>query len=320
MFHPRLAMTGMFNPASPQAQAISELFIIVLGICAVILVVVVAIITYAIVRSLRERARGEEAPDAVEHEYVWLEAIWTAIPLGIVAVIFVLSVGAARESDPAPEGPPDVIVRGHQWWWEVEYPDKGIMSANEIHLPVDTNVHIELLSGDVIHDFWVPQLSRKIDVVPGRVHHVAFTPKQTGLYEGVCAEFCGVQHAWMRFDVVVHTAAEFEVWLAAQALPADPPQTPEGRAGLAVYQSETCNACHTLKGLPTATPPKQVGPDLTHLASRRLIGSGVLVNTKANLEKWMKDPQAIKEGCHMPDFQLSVEDADALATFLNGLQ
>lgn len=313
-------MTGMFNPASPQAHAISELFIVVLAICAVIFVVVVTIITYAIVRSLRERARGEEAPDAVETELVWLEALWTAIPLGIVIAIFVLSVGAARESDPTPEGPPDVIVRGHQWWWEVEYPNEGIMSANELHVAVDTKVHLELVSADVIHDFWVPDLSRKIDVVPGRVHHLVFTPEETGRYEGACAEFCGVQHAWMRFDVVVHTTEEFEAWLAAQALPAGPPATAKARSGLAVYENETCNACHTLKGLPTNAPPMQVGPDLTHLASRRLIGSGVLTNNEANLERWMKDPQAIKDGCHMPDFQLSDQDAAALAAYLHGLK
>ncbi|MGB5809523.1 MAG: cytochrome c oxidase subunit II [Polyangiales bacterium] len=310
----------MFDPVSPQASAISDLFILVLWICAAILVVVVSIIAYAIIRAIRERRRGQEAPDAVENDHAWLEAIWTAIPLAIVAAIFVLSVGAARDSDPVPEGPPDVVVRGHQWWWEVEYPGSGVVSANEVHVPVGTKVHLQLESGDVIHDFWVPALSRKIDVVPGRVHHLVFTPEEPGLYEGVCAEFCGVQHAWMRFDVVVHPVEEFEAWLEAQSKPAEPPSTAQARAGLAVYTGETCNACHALSGLPDKSRPMQVGPDLTHLASRRLIGSGVLPNSEANLAKWMKNPQAIKEGCHMPNFQFSTEDTAALAAFLHGLK
>lgn len=310
----------MFDPVSPEATAISDLFVLVLWICAAILAVVVAIITYAIVRALRERAHGREAPDAVEHDHAWLEALWTAIPLGIVITIFVLSISAARESDPTPEGPPDVVVRGHQWWWEVEYPGAGVMSANEIHIPANTRVHLQLESGDVIHDFWVPKLSRKIDVIPGRVHHLVFSVDEPGRYDGACAEFCGVQHAWMRFDVVVHAPADFEAWLEAQAEPADPPSTPEAEAGLAVYQSETCDACHALKGVPTKGLPMQVGPDLTHVASRRLIGSGVLVNDEANLEKWMKDPQAVKEGCHMPNFQLSTHDSRSLAAYLHGLQ
>lgn len=310
----------MFDPVSPQASAISDLFVLILWICAGILAVVVAIITYAIVRALRERARGEEAPDAVENDYPMLEAIWTAIPLGIVIAIFVVSVSAARESDPVPQGPPDIVVRGHQWWWEVEYPGSGVMTANEVHLPVGKTIHAELVSGDVIHDFWIPQLSRKIDVVPGRVHHVVFQPEKTGVYEGICAEFCGVQHAWMRFDVFVHTEEEFEAWLAAQAKPAEVPSSPEAKAGLKVYERETCSTCHALNGVPHEGVPMQVGPDLTHVASRRLLGAGVLVNDEANLARWMKNPQVIKEGCHMPNFQLSDQDAEALASYLHGLK
>ena len=313
-------MTGMFSPVSPQADAISELFLTVLVICGVIFVIVASVVTYAIVRSLRERARGKQPPDATENENSTLEAIWTAIPVAIVVGIFVLSVRAADEADPAEQGPPDVIVRGHQWWWEVEYPGKGVITANEVHLPVGKTVHVQVESADVVHDFWLPELSRKIDAIPGRENRILFTPRQTGRYEGICAEFCGDQHAWMRFEAVVHEPADYDAWLEAQARPADPPVSDDARAGLAVYRRETCDRCHTLRGATPGAAPIQIGPDLTHLASRRMFGAGVLANDEANLVAWLKDPQAIKEGCHMPNFQLSDEDAAVLAAYLSGLQ
>ncbi len=313
-------MIGMFDPISPQAHAISDLFILVLGVCAVIFAVVTAIVAYAILRSRRERARGEAPADAVENDNHWLEAAWTAIPLLIVAGIFVLSVRVAGISDPAFEGPPDVIVRGHQWWWEIEYPGTGVITANELHIPVDQRMHLLIESGDVLHDFWVPSLSRKIDMVPGRDNHLVFAAQTPGRYEGACAEFCGDQHAWMRLEVFVHARPKFDAWLAAQALPAAPPETLDAQAGLEIYNRETCSSCHMLRGAEVVTEPVGIGPDLTHLASRNLIGAGVLVNDEANLYAWLKDPQAIKEGCHMPNFQLTDRETAQLTAYLSNLQ
>jgi len=310
----------MFDPASPQATAISDLFLSVWIACAVVFVVVVAIITYAIVRAARERARGIEVRDAEEHELGWLEVVWTAIPLLIVAGIFVFSVRAANESDPSPQGPPDVIMRGHQWWWEVEYPEHGVVTANELHVPVGVTVQVQVESADVIHNFWLPALSRKIDAIPGRINHVSFRPERTGRFEGICAEFCGDQHAWMRFDTFVHEKGDYEAWLAAQALPARPPSSPVAEAGRKIYLRETCNRCHVLRGLPTEGAPVQIGPDLTHLASRRMLGAGVLTNGREHLQAWLKNPQAIKEGCHMPNFQFSDEEAAELASYLSSLR
>jgi cytochrome c oxidase subunit 2 len=212
-----------------------------------------------------------------------------------------------------------VIVTGHQWWWEVEYPSAGVVTANELHLPVGRKVHLQIESADVIHDFWVPALSRKIDMVPGRENHLFFEVERTGRYDGVCAEFCGSQHGWMRFDVFVHEPTDFEAWLAGQAKSAKAPSRDPARAGLEIYLRETCDRCHTLRGAPTDAPPIDIGPDLTHFASRRLLGAGVLENDRDNLYEWLKNPQAIKEGCHMPNFQLSDDDAAALAAYLSGL-
>jgi cytochrome c oxidase subunit 2 len=310
----------MFDPVSPQAGAISQLFVAVLIICAVIFVVVVAIVAYAIVRALRERARGEQPPDGVESENRWLEISWTAIPLAIVTGIFVFSVVTARHSDPDPDGPPDIIVRGHQWWWEVVYPNQGFATANELHLPVGEKLHLQIESADVIHDFWVPELSRKVDMIPGKQNHLVFEIDQAGTFEGACAEYCGTQHAWMRLQVFARSPEEHQAWLIAQAMPAKDPKSEPARAGLDLYSKETCSSCHTLRGVFKRSSPVGIGPDLTHLASRQRLGAGVLRNDQDNLFKWLKDPQRIKQGCLMPNFQLSDQDAKALAAYLGGLQ
>jgi cytochrome c oxidase subunit 2 len=310
----------MFDPASPQAEAISQLFVAVLITCAGIFLLVVSIVTYAIVRALRERARGEQPPDAIESENRWLEITWTAIPVAIVSGIFVLSVVTAKHSDPGADGPADIIVRGHQWWWEVVYPKEGFATANELHVPVGQKVHLQIESADVIHDFWVPELSRKIDMIPGKENHVVFEVEQPGRYEGACAEYCGTQHAWMRLEVFARRPDEHEAWLAAQAQPAQAPQNGSARAGLDVYSKETCSSCHTLRGVSARTSSVDIGPDLTHLASRRLLGAGILQNDQRHLFEWLKDPQRIKEGCLMPTFQFSNKDATSLATYLSGLQ
>lgn len=316
----RLAPTAMFDPASPQADAIAQLFVAVLIICAVIFIVVVAIVSYAIVRALRERARGELAPDAEESENRWIEITWTAIPLMIVSGIFVFSIVTAGHSDPMPEGPPDVIVRGHQWWWEVVYPKRGFATANELHIPVGQKVHLQIESADVIHDFWVPELSRKVDMIPGKENHLVFEVEEPGQYEGACAEYCGTQHAWMRLEVFARPPDEHEAWLSAQALPAKEPQSSAARAGKDLYSRETCGSCHTLRGVSQRTSPVDIGPDLTHFASRRRIGGGVSKNDQRHLFEWLKNPQRIKEGCLMPDFQLSDDDAASLAAYLSDLQ
>jgi len=207
----------MFDPVTPQADAISHLFVAVLIICAVIFLLVVSIVTYAIVRALRERARGEQAPDGVESENRWLEITWTAVPLAIVTGIFVFSIVTASHSDPGDDGPPDIIVRGHQWWWEVVYPKEGFATANELHIPVGQQVHLQLESADVIHDFWVPELSRKIDMIPGKENHLVFEVDRPGRYPGACAEYCGTGHSDMHTWVVVHEPGGFERRLAQQA-------------------------------------------------------------------------------------------------------
>jgi cytochrome c oxidase subunit 2 len=182
-------------------------------------------------------------------------------------------------SDPAPDQPPDLTIIGHQWWWEVRYPD-GAVAANEIHIPTQSNLLVRLESADVIHDLWVPQLGRKMDMIPGHPNLMWIRADTPGEYLGACAEYCGAEHAWMRIQVEAQTTADFEKWLEQQRLPAPAPGSDLERRGLQIFTQKTCVNCHTIKGL---NPDTSVAPDLTHVAGRATIGTGVLKNTPQSL-------------------------------------
>jgi cytochrome c oxidase subunit 2 len=300
----------IFHPMSPQAGAITGLFSVVLIICGVILLIVTGSVGYCI---LRCRAK-EGAPEPKQvFGYKRLEVIWTAVPFLIVVFIFSLTARVMSSSDPAKGGNPDLIVTGHQWWWDVRYPGEGIHAANEIHIPVGKQLLLRLESADVLHDFWVPQLSRKIHAVPGHPNQLWLEADQPGTYMGECAEYCGTQHAWMRFLVIAQPQVEFDAWAREQlqSMPAHEGATAE--AGRKVFQQFTCINCHSLAGISTNGT---AGPDLTHLAGRETLAGGVLGNTPENVARWLKNPQAIKQGCLMPDFKLTDEQTRDLADFL----
>lgn len=314
-----------FSELSPQAQAITELAWTTIWILSVIFLVVFGSIGYILVR-FRERP-GAPTP-APNHGHKTIEITWTVIPFLIVLYLSWLNYEVMYRSNPPVEvsganaGPavpqePDLRVIGHQWWWEVRYPN-GVVSANEVHLPVGRKSLVRLWSEDVIHDFWVPDLGPKMDVVPGedsaeRSTHVYLEPLQTGVYEGVCAEFCGNQHAWMRFKVFVHTPEEYEAWLQAQAAPPEDPDGDLARQGERLYQELACLSCHASEGLPGEP---DFAPDLTYVARRASLGAGVLPNSRENLARWLKDPQVYKPGSLMPDFNLTDEQVDALVAYL----
>jgi cytochrome c oxidase subunit II len=213
-----------------------------------------------------------------------------------------------------------IHVTGKQWWWRVQYADGNgfIETANELRLPVGQRVELQLSSPDVIHSFWVPSIAGKMDVIPGRITRLALEPTRIGVFRGACAEYCGTSHALMAFAVVVVDAAEFAEWLDAQAQPAQPPQDALTRDGHAVFLASGCTACHTIRG---TAATGQIGPDLTHLASRLRIGAGTLPNTPSALATWIGQTDRVKPAVHMPAFRaLTSDELTSLTGYLSGLR
>jgi len=304
----------VFNPASPQGRAISELFFVVLLICGVILAIVTGLVAYNIIR---HRARpGEGEPRQIFGNRS-LEILWTVVPFLALVWIFVITVRAMQASDAPASGPADLTVVGHQWWWEVRYREPAFVTANEIHIPVGKRLSVQLEAADVIHDFWAPQLARKMDMIPGLTNHIWLQADRAGTYLGACAEYCGAEHAWMRFLVIAQPPAEFAAWAAHQAERAPAPSSAPEEQGRDVFLQMTCVNCHSIEGVSTTT---NVAPDLTHLATRRTLGAGVLQNTPADLTRWLKDPQAIKPGCKMPNLNLTKAQVNNLVSYFESLQ
>jgi cytochrome c oxidase subunit 2 len=215
----------------------------------------------------------------------------------------------------------NVKAIGHQWWWEFRYPDQSIITAEELVVPVNTNIEVALESNDVEHGFWAPELFGKVDAVPGYTNRVRFTPTTASqyYYGGQCTQFCGLEHAQMRFAVVVRTADDFKNWVAYQKAPAASPDTLTGdaAAGQKLFASLPCVGCHTIQGTAAAGV---VGPNLTHVASRGFIAGGVLANTPATLAAWIKDPQSVKPGNDMPTLGLSDTQVGQLVAYLSTLK
>jgi cytochrome c oxidase subunit 2 len=276
---------------------------------------VTAWVTLAIIKF---RRRPEDARKAKKvFGNLPIEILWTAIPLLIVISLFFLTVKTMIELDP-PSGDqdPDIIVTGHQWWWEFQYPKSGVVTANEIHLPIHKKILLRVTSADVIHSFWVPALARKIDAIPGRKNYIYFEASKPGIYHGFCSEFCGTQHAGMRITAVAQTEEDFKTWERAQLKV--PPEPTEGIAaqGAKLFAEKTCYNCHAIAG---TGANNNVGPDLTFVATRLTLGAGVLKNSPENLAAWLHNPNTYKPGSHMPNFQLTPGEIKALVAYLEGL-
>lgn len=239
-----------------------------------------------------------------------MEILWTVVPLLIVSVLFVITVRAMVLIDAPQVGgqTPDLVVTGHQWWWDARYPN-GVVVTGDIHIPAGRRWLVRIESTDVIHDFWVPELARKMDAVPGRPSYVWLEADRPGIYLGTCSEFCGAQHAWMRFRVIAESQVSFETWLKAEAQVA--PVTER------LFDEKGCRKCHTLTA---AEPSTGKGPSLAHLASREFLGGGISRNTPENLRLWLTNPQAAKPGNRMPDTPLTPEERDGLLTFMESLR
>jgi cytochrome c oxidase subunit II len=242
-----------------------------------------------------------------------LIAVGVALPISLLTALFVWSDLFVTNSTAAPKkGSAAMTIRviGHQWWWEVRYDGSRAVTANEIHIPTHTRIDVVGTTGDVIHSFWVPELNRKIDLIPGRENHVLLESNRAGTFRGQCSEFCGLQHAHMSVLVIAQPRAAFDQWLAAESRDATN-QPPDA------FAKGSCDDCHTIRG---TSAHGDVGPDLTHLASRRTLAALTIPNTPANLARWIREPQHVKPGNVMPDLHLSDADWRALATYVRSLR
>jgi cytochrome c oxidase subunit 2 len=302
-----------FDPVTRQGLEISNLFGFELVVSALLLALVLG---WLIVALVRFRAPPGEADEPAQvHGHRGLEIAWTATPALILAVVFFWMLQTMRGVDAAQPGAPRLYVIGHQWWWEYAYPDLGVITANELHVPVGVGLAIDLESRDVIHSFFVPHFGLMRDAVPGKTNHLSLSVDRAGTFDGVCTQFCGAQHAWMRQRITAEPRDQFDAWVAQQRQPA----SASGAPGQQVFLQNTCVSCHAIRGLPA---PAQVGPDLTHFGSRSTLGAGVLDNTPANLRSWIRNPHSIKPGVLMPAFgaSLSDQDLDALVDYLESLK
>jgi len=296
---------------------------LVLSITAGIFLVVAGLLLYALLR-FRHRAGDANATQEPPQIYgsTQIELSWTVIPILIVVMLFLATarVILTTQNAPKPAAALDVTVIGHQFWWEYRYPKLGIVTANELHIPVSdpkhpTPTYLAMSSADTDHSFWVPRLAGKTDLIPNRVNTMWMDPEAAGLYLGQCAQYCGTQHAKMLIRVYADTPAEFAAWVAHQQQPAvESDSVPEGRS---VFQHTACISCHTVAG---TIATGRFGPDLTHVASRDTIASGAVPNTPANLRAFVNDPAQFKPGSLMPAMHLNDHDLDAVTAYLTTLK
>jgi cytochrome c oxidase subunit 2 len=305
------------NSRSRQASDISTLWWWMLAVAAAVFLGAVVMLGIGYLR------RSPGLPFVGEREGVatgLVVVFGMAIPIVILVALFIVANLTVMNATSAPKaGSTAMTIRviGHQWFWEVRYPGTPAVTANEIHIPTDTRVNVRVTTDDVIHSFWVPQLNRKIDLIPGRGNRVLLETGTPGVYRGQCAEFCGLQHAHMGLSVFAQRPERFRAWLANEARPRVAPANAVARSGERAFMSNQCASCHTLRG--TAATGR-VGPDLTHVGSRATIAAETLVNNPDNLARWVRDPQSIKPGAKMPGLHLTPGQLGAIVPYLEGLK
>jgi cytochrome c oxidase subunit II len=314
-----MSPTNIFAPVSTPAESIFGLSIFVLLTVAAIFIVVFSLLAYAAVR-FRNKQGDDSSEPAQIYGSTQVELAWTVIPVLIVVALFLATarVIVSIQNAPRPPGALEVIVTGHQYWWEYRYPQLNIVTANELHVPVSGPAHptptfLTLLSADTDHSFWVPRLGGKTDLIPNHPNQMWIDPHETGVFLGQCAQYCGTQHAKMLLRVYVQSPEEFERWVHEQQQTARPASS----FGERVFESTACVNCHTVSGTPAIG---KFGPDLTHLMSRETIASGAASNTPETLRLWIKNPDAIKPGSKMPAMGLNDQDLDLVTTYLETLR
>lgn len=297
-----------------------DVFLQVLWISAGIFIIVTGLILIAIVKGRKRSELPKQDFGSHKKEIFWMIGpILILLWLTAISAKLILTMNAVPKAHPSRDATADadLLVIGHQWWWEIKYNGSGVTGANEIHIPTGKKIRVKLESADVIHCFWVPQLARKMDVIPGRDNYIWLEANKPGIYQGRCAEFCGTQHAWMNFKVYAHDDEEYEKWLAGEKVTPGKPAESDAVAGERLFFSQTCVNCHSIQGTEAKAA---IGPDLTYMARRKEIGGGVIENSTENLGRWLKNPQAIKPGCKMPNFNLSDKQVEQLVHYLESLK
>jgi cytochrome c oxidase subunit II len=296
------------DPAGHPERSISNLFWVMFGVAIVGFGLIVFLLFLGWVRRAQPSlpgGRGEAAATRI------VLGFGVALPIVLLSALFIWSDFFVMRSTAAPargSTPLTIHVIGHQWWWEVRYDNSTAVTANEIHIPVGTRVGVVLTTADVIHSFWVPELNRKVDMIPGTENRLLLIADHPGVYRGQCAEFCGLQHANMAVEVVAQPKAQFDAWLAHNEQPA---------AHGSLLFAQNCSGCHAIRGTSSRAT---VGPDLTHFASRRTIAAATFANTPQNLREWLRDPQHVKPGNRMPNLRLSDADWAALQRYVDSLR
>jgi cytochrome c oxidase subunit II len=308
----------VLTPEGPGAAAIETLWWWLFWMTIIPATFVIGLCLYAVHRG-RRRSRVSDAPASRDVAIIlWLGA---AMPLAVLIVLLIQSFRTGQATNEPPE-PPAVTIEivGHKFWWEIRYPDHGIVTANEIHIPVGQVVRTVLWSADVIHSFWVPALHGKIDNLPGRVNEFWLRADRAGEHLGFCAEFCGTQHALMRVLVIAQPPDEFAAWIDERRRPAVIPEDPVAARGQGVFTQGACHVCHSVRGVFEPPPDGPAGPDLTHFGQRRTLGSAIMPNTPENLARWIHDPHLHKPGVRMPASPMDPADLEALVTYLQSLR
>lgn len=314
---------NVLDAQGAQAHHIERLFWFMLIVCLVAFTLTIAALAFGAAKSYTSGTKPPEPFEDKQGDERAKKFVAVAIALtviGLFSFLIASVITGKRAEGITSKNPISIQVIGHQWWWEIRYlnsdPSMIVTSANEVHVPVGVPIVIQTSSADVIHSFWVPNLFGKRDLIPGYQGTIWFKADHEGVYRGQCAEYCGHQHAHMAFYVIVEPVANFQQWLEQQVKPAPEPADPVATRGREVFLTGPCVMCHTIRG---TTAGSHVGPDLTHLASRRTIAAGTLPNSRGNLAGWILDSQRIKPGNRMPPNNLSGDDLNALLTYLQTL-
>jgi cytochrome c oxidase subunit 2 len=312
-----LAGQNVLHPHSPAEHSISVLWWVMLGGAWIGLTLVAVLLLMGWIRRRRDSlpfGGGERGATRL------VIGLGIAMPIVVLSALFLWSDIFVIRSTAAPaagSAAMTVQVTAHQWFWEIRYPGHDTVTANELHIPIKTRVNVVGTTADVIHSLWVPELNRKIDLIPGRTNRVLLYADRAGTYPGQCAEFCGLQHAHMELLVVAEPRASFDGWLRGEDAPARQPTGTEAQRGEQLFTTEGCDDCHEIRG---TSARALVGPDLTHVASRTTLASGTIPNDRAHLMEWLRDPQRVKPGNKMPELELSPSDISALVAYLKELK
>ena len=313
------------NSAGIQAQRIEHLWWVIFWTTLVVFVCVIGFLGKSVVRTHDvQLLREKPEPEAPEADKGLKVAVITAVAVTVIALFSLLTIAISTGKAMASlqsKNPVTIEVTGHQWWWEVRYPDSIssniVVTANEIHIPVGTPVVLNSTSQDVIHSFWAPNIQGKRDLIPGHTTAIWFQADREGVFRGQCAEFCGHQHAHMAFLLIAEAPEKFQAWMRHQRESSVPPASDEAKRGLQVFLAGPCVMCHTIRGTDAGS---KNGPDLTHIAGRGTLAAATIPNTPGYLAGWIADSQHIKPGNHMPQNTLPSQDQQALVTYLETLQ